>query len=104
LLDEPTTGIDPGERRALWSALLANRGSRSIVLATNDLAEAEDVCEAVAFIRAGQVVASGTPGDLRRGLARESVRLEWNGPTETAMAEIARWPGVASVATEGDTV
>lgn len=76
LLDEPTTGIDPDERQKLWSALLGeHRGSRTIVLATNDLAEADAVCQRVAFLRAGKVVATGTPAELKAGLRRESVTI-----------------------------
>ena len=93
LLDEPTTGIDPDERRALWDALLrSERGARTILLATNDLAEADSVCDEVAFLRLGQVVASGTPEALKRGLKRESVRLTWDSPDEGALATVAGWP------------
>lgn len=93
LLDEPTTGIDPDERRALWEALLQReRGSRTILLATNDLAEADSVCDEVAFLRLGEVVATGTPEALKRGLKRESVRLTWDNPSETDLAAVAAWP------------
>jgi len=93
LLDEPTTGIDPDERRALWDALLnRERGTRTILLATNDLAEADNVCDEVAFLRLGQVVASGSPEALKRGLKRESVRLVWDSPDEADLAKVAAWP------------
>ncbi len=104
LLDEPTTGVDPDERRALWAALLRARGGRTILLATNDLAEADQVCDQVAFIRDGRVVASGTPEELKRGLGRESVRLDWPGVTEDELELAARWPGSHSVSREGDRI
>ncbi len=105
LLDEPTTGVDPEERRALWDALLHGaRGRRTILLATNDLAEADDVCEQVAFIQSGRVVATGTPEELKRGLRREAVRLTWEGVTADELAKIASWPGTGDVTRQGDLV
>lgn len=98
LLDEPTTGVDPEERRALWDALLARRdGRRTILLATNDLAEADTVCDLVAFVQAGHVVATGTPQDLKRGLKQESVRLEWPGVSAEQLKQIGEWAGTEIV-------
>ncbi len=101
LLDEPTTGVDPGERRALWTALLEGRGQRTILLATNDLAEADAVCDRVAFIRAGKVAALGTPAELKAGLRRESLRLTWDDAAAETGAKLAAWPGVGDVARDG---
>lgn len=102
LLDEPTTGIDPDERRAVWDALLQReRGTRTILLATNDLAEADSVCDEVAFLRLGQVVATGSPEALKRGLKRESVRLAWENPEAAALATVAAWPDTGEL-TQGD--
>jgi len=105
LLDEPTTGVDPDERKALWTALLqGEKGRRTILLATNDLAEADAVCDRVAFLRLGRVVAAGTPGELKRGLKREAVRLTWDSPADAALAEIAAWPGSGQVTCKGNDV
>ena len=106
LLDEPTTGVDPEERRALWDALLnAERGRRrTVLLATNDLAEADGVCEQVAFIKDGRVVATGTPAELKAGLRHESVRVGWPGVTPAQLAEVAAWPGAGEVTVAGDVV
>ena len=98
LLDEPTTGVDPDERRALWTALLHRAGgSRTILLATNDLAEADDICDRVAFVQAGRVVATGTPAELKQGLKRESVRVGWDSPTAEQLATVASWAGEGQV-------
>ncbi|MCC7365527.1 MAG: ABC transporter ATP-binding protein [Dehalococcoidia bacterium] len=98
LLDEPTTGVDVDERRALWEALLGPaRARRTILLATNDLAEADAVCDQVAFVSAGRVVATGTPSELKRGLRREAVRVTWPGVTDEQLATIATWPGAGDV-------
>lgn len=103
LLDEPTTGIDPDERRNLWSALLGPaRGSRTIVLATNDLAEADTVCEQVAFLRAGRVVATGSPEELKSGLRRESVVVETLPDRPLNPAVVSVLPGAGEVTFSDD--
>ncbi len=105
LLDEPTTGVDPDERRALWDTLLEReRGSRTILLATNDLAEADAVCDTVAFVRQGRVVAAGTPESLKRGLKREVLHVTWLGATDGQLAQVQAWPGTGQVTHEGDFV
>jgi ABC-2 type transport system ATP-binding protein len=105
LLDEPTTGVDPDERRALWNTLLEReRGARTILLATNDLAEADTVCDAVAFVRQGRVVAAGTPESLKRGLKREVLHVTWLDATDEQLAEIQASPGTGQVTHEGDFV
>jgi ABC-2 type transport system ATP-binding protein len=105
LLDEPTTGIDPGERRALWDALRQSRDAGvTVVLATNDLAEADAVCDAVAFAREGRVLATGNPTELKRGLAAESLHLTWASPAESQLAAVANLPGVSTVTADRDTV
>ena len=105
LLDEPTTGVDPDERRALWDALLRNeRGSRTVVLATNDLTEADAVCDHVAFIQHGRVVAAGTPADLKRGLKREVLRVTWESPTPAQLEQVEIWAGPGHVAQDTNLV
>ena len=105
VLDEPTTGVDPGERRALWEALAAARTTgATILLATNDLAEADAACDHVAFLKDGRVVASGAPDQLKRGLSAEAIRLTWEGADAETLAAIAGWPEVTSVAWEGAAV
>ncbi|WP_406306079.1 ABC transporter ATP-binding protein [Streptomyces sp. NBC_00885] len=66
LLDEPTTGFDPGARRRFWELIrrLANEGT-TIVLTTHYLEEAEVLSDRLAVIAAGKVVAEGTPAGLR---------------------------------------
>ncbi|MCK9519856.1 MAG: hypothetical protein M0R74_12660, partial [Dehalococcoidia bacterium] len=98
-----TTGVDPEERRALWEALLHRaQGERTILLATNDLAEADAVCERVAFIQAGRVVVTGAPEELKRGLRREAVRVTWEGVTGDEIAKLAAWPGTGEISRQGD--
>lgn len=69
LLDEPTAGIDPILRQAIWSELARLKGEgRTILVTTQYVTEAES-CDTVALIAAGRLVALGTPEDLRRSAA-----------------------------------
>jgi ABC-2 type transport system ATP-binding protein len=64
-LDEPTAGLDPQSRRELRELIAASRrGGRTIVLATHDLNEAERLCDCVAIIDEGAMVAVGRPAEL----------------------------------------
>lgn len=65
LLDEPTTGLDPQSRRQLWERIetLRDRG-HGIVLTTHSMEEAEAVCDRVAIVDKGNVIAIGTPSSL----------------------------------------
>jgi ABC-2 type transport system ATP-binding protein len=105
LLDEPTTGVDPGERRALWDALLydeSRRRPRTILLATNDMAEADGVCDVVTFLKEGRAVACGSPAALKRGLQRESVTVTCAPHAEAVAATVRTWPGVGTADADGD--
>ena len=64
-LDEPTTGLDPQARRNLWELIkqLRDRGC-TVVLTTHYMDEAEELCERVAIIDSGEVVALSTPAEL----------------------------------------
>ncbi|WP_322797450.1 ABC transporter ATP-binding protein [Tepidiforma sp.] len=98
LLDEPTTGVDPEERRLLWQAVLEGREGATVLLATNDLHEADAVCTEVAFVQRGKVVATGTPAELKRGLRRQAVRVELDETSEQVVQRIAALAGAGEVA------
>ena len=96
LLDEPTLALDPESRRAVWDYLVeANGRGCTLLLATNDVHEAERYCGRVALIAEGRLVAEGAPDELKRGLRRESVRIAWRGAG--APPGIDAWPGVGHV-------
>ena len=103
LLDEPTTGVDADERAALWSALRdAPSGERTVLLATNDLAEADAVCDQVAFVRDGRVVVTGTPDELKRGLRHDAVRVTWaDGTAPPGVEVLERDPHVGGLVQDG---
>jgi lipooligosaccharide transport system ATP-binding protein len=78
VLDEPTTGLDPAVRLALWSRVraLETRGT-TVLLTTHYMDEAERLCDRVAIIAGGRIVADGAPGTLiRTHLAAEAVELD----------------------------
>jgi ABC-2 type transport system ATP-binding protein len=66
-LDEPTTGLDPHARRAIWAVIRGlKREGRTVFLTTHYLEEAELLSDQVAIINHGKIIASGTPSDIIR--------------------------------------
>jgi ABC-2 type transport system ATP-binding protein len=73
-LDEPTTGLDPQSRRQLWELIEAFKADgRSILLTTHYMEEAERLCDRVAIVDHGKIIALGTPRELIAGLRTEHV-------------------------------
>ena len=73
-LDEPTTGLDPQSRRQLWDLIEAFKSDgRSILLTTHYMEEAERLCDRVAIVDHGKMIALGTPRELIAGLRAEHV-------------------------------
>src|SRR6476661_8567754 len=73
-LDEPTTGLDPQSRRQVWDLIVELKQSgRSIVLTTHYMDEAERLCDRVAIVDHGRVIALGTPRQLIASLGAEHV-------------------------------
>lgn len=73
-LDEPTTGLDPHARRNLWQTILDIRaGGSTVVLTTHYMDEAEQLCDRIAIMDAGQVIACDTPAALIRALPQDAV-------------------------------
>jgi ABC-2 type transport system ATP-binding protein len=73
-LDEPTTGLDPQARRQLWDLIREfKRAGRTVVLTTHYMDEAEQLCERVAIMDHGKVIARGTPRELIASIGAEHV-------------------------------
>jgi len=73
-LDEPTTGLDPQSRRQLWDLIERFKaGGRSILLTTHYMEEAERLCDRVAIVDHGRIIALGTPRELVASLRAEHV-------------------------------
>jgi ABC-2 type transport system ATP-binding protein len=96
-LDEPTTGLDPQSRRQLWDLIVELRASgRSIVLTTHYMEEAERLCDRVAIVDHGRVIALGSPRELIASLGAEHV-VEFTTPDAPA----GTWSAAALQALDG---
>jgi len=86
-LDEPTVGLDPRVRYELLDVIAGLRASRevTILLTTHYLDEAERLCDRVAIVHSGRIVALDTPAALLDGLGRELVELRVHGEPATAI-------------------
>jgi ABC-2 type transport system ATP-binding protein len=72
-LDEPTAGLDPQSRLALWELLGELHGSgQTILLTTHYMEEADELCDRIALMHHGTVRAAGTPQELKDGLGAGS--------------------------------
>ena len=75
-LDEPTEGLDPQSRTALWEELeRVNRGGTTMFLTTHYMEEADRLCGRLAIIDHGRIVASGSPADLKHAVGSDTVTL-----------------------------
>ena len=99
VLDEPTTGLDPAARRAVWDALRRRREANgtTVVLVTHNVLEAEAVLDRVAVLDRGRVIACDTPGRLK-ALVSDEVRLDLVWRTDPPYDE----PAVAALAARSE--
>jgi ABC-2 type transport system ATP-binding protein len=101
-LDEPTTGLDPQSRRQLWDVVLAMKArGRTVLLTTHYMDEAERLCDRVAIVDHGKVIALGTPRELvARVVGQEVVEFEaaTDGVSESALRAL---PGVQAARRAG---
>jgi ABC-2 type transport system ATP-binding protein len=76
-LDEPTTGLDPQSRSAIWSYLekLNKEEGITIFLTTQYLEEADKLCKRLSIIDVGKIVASGSPLELKHEIGADSIRV-----------------------------
>jgi ABC-2 type transport system ATP-binding protein len=85
LLDEPTTGLDPGARRDLWQYLAVLRDEEHVtVLVTTHLMEEAERCDRLAILNEGKVVALGTPDELKHEIGGDVIVLDAKDPESLA--------------------
>jgi ABC-2 type transport system ATP-binding protein len=106
-LDEPTTGLDPQARRALWDMLLElNAKGQTIFLTTHYMEEADQLCQRIAIMDKGKLLALDAPGKLKAsvpgGYLIELRTRAVNGAGETLASSLRTLPGVAEVSTQDD--
>jgi ABC-2 type transport system ATP-binding protein len=105
-LDEPTTGLDPQSRRHLWDIIRRLReGGRTVLLTTHYMDEAERLCNRVAVIDHGKIIALGSPAELIAGLGGEHiVEFALTNGGGISHDELAGLPAVKEVRTNGNGI
>jgi ABC-2 type transport system ATP-binding protein len=103
-LDEPTSGLDPQSRRQLWDIIRRfQRGGGTVLLTTHYMDEAERLCDRLAIVDHGQIIAEGSPADLIEKLGglhvvEFAVSAQKNGNSDDAVLDVWRaLPSVESV-------
>jgi len=98
LLDEPSTGLDPGARRDLWLYLKTLRDEERVtVVVTTHLMEEAEHCDRLAILNEGKLVALGTPAELKREIGGEVIVMEARDPESLARRISERFGGPCSV-------
>jgi ABC-2 type transport system ATP-binding protein len=104
-LDEPTTGLDPEIRTALWAEItrLAREEGLTILLTTHYLEEADQIASRLAIVERGRIVVEGRPEDLKAGLRGDAVAVDLRRPEANGRATLAleRVAGVREVTLDG---
>jgi ABC-2 type transport system ATP-binding protein len=103
-LDEPTTGLDPQARRQLWDLIEEFKlDGRTILLTTHYMEEAERLCDRVAIMDHGKIIALGTPRELIASIGAEHV-LEFSAGKPLEIAALQAMEGVRAVSASNGTV
>jgi ABC-2 type transport system ATP-binding protein len=98
LLEEPTTGLDPGARRDLWQYLRILRDQEGVsVLVTTHLMEEAERCDRLAILHQGKLVALGTPLELKREIGGDVILLDTHSPELLAQRIEERFPVQARI-------
>ncbi len=97
-LDEPTTGLDPRSRRAMWDVVrdVVSDGT-SVLLTTQYLEEADRLAQRVALVDGGRIVADGTPAQLKREVGEAGVELTFTTPSDAGRVA----PALAAATVDG---
>ena len=101
VLDEPTVGVDPQSRNAIFDALeTLRRQGKTLLYTTHYMEEVERLCDRIAIMDRGKIVAEGTLAELRRNVpGRRRLSLELESGADAALPALRALPGVASAET-----
>ena len=100
-LDEPTSGVDPVSRRAFWELIYETAAGGVTIFVTTHYMEEAEYCDRLALIYRGEIIASGTPGELKESLMSDQVlRVTCSSPQE-ALERLIGIPGVNDAALFG---
>jgi ABC-2 type transport system ATP-binding protein len=104
-LDEPTTGLDPQSRSRLWDEIHRLRdGGTTVFLTTHYLEEADALCDRLAIIDHGRIVAEGTPDALKRQIAGDVVTLGVAGDQQSTFDLLREQPFVREISREEEDI
>lgn len=98
-LDEPTLGLDPAVRRAVWDFILELKArKKTVVLTTHYMEEADELCDRVAIIDYGKIIAEDTPENLKEKRGKgDVIEMEFTGPAEAAIKRLQKLKFVKTV-------
>jgi ABC-2 type transport system ATP-binding protein len=100
-LDEPTLGVDVQSRRAIWDYIIAQREQgKTVLITTNYLEEAQALCDRLAIIDHGKLIAVDTPEHLQQNYGGSVIELETERPT-SSLPELRELEGVKEVNQDG---
>ena len=101
-LDEPTTGLDPASRLTVWEEVRRiNNSGTTVFLTTQYLEEADKLCDRLAIIDGGRIVAAGTPAELKAQMGHDVVSVSFeNGDIAEAQESLNGLPGLDRVVVE----
>jgi len=104
-LDEPSVGLDPQTRLLLWEIIREyNREGRTILLTTHNMEEADALCQHLAIIDHGHIIASGTPRELKSSIPGGFLlRLRFGHTSAPLLERLATLAGVTEVRASGDS-
>lgn len=104
-LDEPTTGLDPQSRRAVWDYIRSIAGAMTIFLTTHYLEEAEHLCERIAIMDHGRLIAMGSNAELKAKLAGGATyEIEFAEDSERFAAVLTNMSCVVKLALSGSMI
>ncbi|GFO68253.1 ABC transporter ATP-binding protein [Geomonas limicola] len=92
-LDEPTSGVDPVSRRSFWELIYRLAGAGVTIFVTTHYLEEAECCDRLGFIFGGELIALGSPAELKKGFPGEIVALECERPFEV-LKRVEALPGV----------
>ena len=102
-LDEPTAGVDPVSRRALWEVLYQLAAGGAALFVTTHYMEEAERCNRIAFISRGKILRIGRPGDLKTQVPGELLEVECS-PLMKASRIFSRLPGVSRITAYGTSL
>jgi ABC-2 type transport system ATP-binding protein len=104
-LDEPSAGLDPQTRLLLWEIIREyNQKGRTVLITTHNMEEADALCQQLAIIDHGRIIASGTPAELKASIPGGFLlRLRFGQQSTPLLERLATLPGVTEVRASGDS-